>query len=134
MAAAALIFTPALGRMRERVEDALGGRGDPSKAMSECLDRTKSLSVLLWVGGGLVFGVLAAALFMRSPLGPPTSSSPRSSPRSSPWSGATRWASIASPTAAAEAGQRVHYTGSELSLGKKIAIVFIGSLTISWPR
>ena len=29
------------------------------------------------------------------------------------------------------AGQRVHYAGRELSLGKKIAIVFIGSFTIS---
>jgi methyl-accepting chemotaxis protein len=33
--------------------------------------------------------------------------------------------------AAAAAGMRVHYTGRELSLGKKIAVVFIGSLTIS---
>jgi hypothetical protein len=37
-------------------------------------------------------------------------------------------------TEAAAEGRRVHYAGRELSLGKKIAIVFIGSLTISWPR
>jgi hypothetical protein len=88
-------FTLGVRPQAQAVEDALAGKGDPSRAMSECLDRTKSLSLMLWGGGGLIFAIIAALLFMRSMLGVAYSSWPRSSPRSSPWFGATRWASTA---------------------------------------
>jgi methyl-accepting chemotaxis protein len=126
-----LVFIAGVKPYAERVEDALAGRGDLSKSMSECLDRTKSLSLLLWFGGGIIFGVLAAVLFMRSALGATyfVIAALISAFVSVVWGYAMGKHRLTS--AAAEAGQRVHYTGSELSLGKKIAIVFIGSFTIS---
>ncbi|HEX2061570.1 MAG TPA: methyl-accepting chemotaxis protein, partial [Thermoanaerobaculia bacterium] len=113
----------------EKVEDALNGNGDLSEAMSACLERTKAVSALLWFAGGAVFAVIAAMIFLPSALG-------------------FAYFFVAAMIAAfvsvvwgyamgkhrlteAAGERRVHYTGGELSLGKKIAIVFIGSLTIS---
>jgi methyl-accepting chemotaxis protein len=124
-----LLFTAGVRPQAEAVERALEGRGDLSRAMSECLDRTKVLSVILWVGGGALFALIAAAIFLPSPLG-------------------VTYFLVAAMIAAfvsvvwgyamgkhrlneAAGDQRVHYTGHGLSLGKKIALVFIGSLTIS---
>jgi methyl-accepting chemotaxis protein len=123
------IFAFAVRPYAEAVEQALAGRGDLSRAMSACLDRTKLLSVILWVGGGALFALIAAAVFLPSPLG-------------------FAYFLVAALIAAfvsvvwgyamgkhrlteAAAGKRVHYVGRPLSLGKKIALVFIGSLTIS---
>jgi len=124
-----VIFTIGVRPYAKAVEDALEGHGDLSMAMSACLDRTKTLSLVLWAGGGLLFALIAAVLFMPSFLG-------------------FAYFAVAALIAAfvsivwgyamgkhrlmeATEGKRVHYTGSELSLGKKIALVFIGSLTIS---
>jgi len=124
-----VVFTLGVKPYAEAVEEALDGRGDLSMAMSACLDRTKTLSLILWAGGGMVFALIAAVLFMPSFLG-------------------FAYFAVAALIAAfvsivwgyamgkhrlmeATEGKRVHYTGSELSLGKKIAVVFIGSLTIS---
>jgi methyl-accepting chemotaxis protein len=124
-----VLFTLGVRPQAEAVERALEGRGDLSRAMSQCLDRTKILSVLLWVGGGALFALIAAAIFLPSFLG-------------------VAYFLVAAMIAAfvsvvwgyamgkhrlteAAAEQRVHYTGHGLSLGKKIALVFIGSLTIS---
>ena len=124
-----VLFTLGVRPQVEAVERALEGRGDLSRAMSEALDRTKILSVILWVGGGALFALIAAAIFLPSPLG-------------------VAYFLVAALIAAfvsvvwgyamgkhrlneAAGDQRVHYTGHGLSLGKKIALVFIGSLTIS---
>ena len=97
--------------------------------MSACLDRTKGVSVILWLGGGLVFGIVAATTLMPSALG-------------------FAYFLIAALIAAfvsvvwgyamgkhrlveAAAGRGIHYTGRGISLGRKIALVFIGSLTVS---
>src|SRR6266851_1845678 len=53
----------------EAVEQAVAGQGDVSKTMSRCLDRTKSLSAMLWLGGGLLFAIMATLTVMRSGLG-----------------------------------------------------------------
>ena len=124
-------FTFGVRGYAEAVETALEGKGDPSSAMSACLDRTKSLSFLLWGVGGLVFAIIAASLFMRSALGLAyfVVAVLISAFVSVVWGYAMGKHRLTE--AAAAAGLRVHYTGHELSLGKKIAIVFIGSLTIS---
>jgi methyl-accepting chemotaxis protein len=124
-------FTLGVRRYAEAVETALEGKGDPSSAMTACLDRTKSLSIWLWVVGGLGFAIIAAALFMRSWLGLAyfVVAALISAFVSVVWGYAMGKHRLTE--AAAAAGLRVHYTGRELSLGKKIAIVFIGSLTIS---
>jgi methyl-accepting chemotaxis protein len=126
-----VLFTVVVRPYAESVERALGGKGDLSRAMSECLDRTKSLSVFLWAGGGIGFAVIAAALFMRSALGFAyfVVAALVSAFVSVVWGYAMGKYQLSE--AATAAGLRVHYTGRELSLGKKIAVVFIGSLTIS---
>jgi methyl-accepting chemotaxis protein len=99
--------------------------------MSDCLDRTKWLSVVLWAGGGVVFALIAAALLMRSILGVAyfLVAALISAFVSIVWGYAMGKHRLTE--AAAQAGLRVHYTGRELSFAKKIALVFIGSLTIS---
>jgi methyl-accepting chemotaxis protein len=124
-----VIFTFSVRPYAEAVEEALAGRGDVSKAMSACLIRTTNVSIALWVGGGALFAVIAALLFMRSALG-------------------LAYFLVAALIAAfpsvvwgyamgkhrlrqAAGDARVHYEGREISLGKKIAAVFIGAFTIS---
>jgi methyl-accepting chemotaxis protein len=126
-----VVFTLGVRSQAQAVEDALAGRGDLSKAMSDCLDRTKSLSILLWVVGGVVFALIASALFMRSMLGVAyfVVAALISAFVSVVWGYAMGKHRLTE--AAAQARQRVHYVGNELSLGKKIALVFIGCLTIS---
>jgi methyl-accepting chemotaxis protein len=126
-----VLFTLGVKPQAEAVEAALAGKGDLSKAMSECLDRTKQLSLLLWLVGGVIFALAAAALFMRSALGLAyfVVAALISAFVSIVWGYAMGKHRL--NEAASDAGQRVHYTGRELSLGKKIALVFIGSLTIS---
>lgn len=126
-----LIFTTAVRQHALAVERALEGRGDASDAMSACLDRTKNVSVLLWFLGGIGFALIASALFMRTASGLAyfLVAALISAFVSVVWGYAMGKHRLSE--AASEAGIRVHYTGSGLSLGKKIAIVFIGSLTIS---
>src|SRR5688572_12820753 len=122
-----VLFTYSVRPQAQEVEAALAGKGDPSRAMSECLDRTKSVSVMLWAGGGMLFAVIAAVLFMRSALGLAyfVVAALISAFVSVVW-GYAMGKHLLSEAATA-AGVRVHYTGRELSLGKKIAVVFIGS-------
>ncbi|MDP9190161.1 MAG: methyl-accepting chemotaxis protein [Acidobacteriota bacterium] len=124
-------FTFGVRRQAEAVEEALAGKGDASTALSACLDRTKSLSILLWVVGGIAFALVAASLFMRSALGFAyfVVAALISAFVSVVWGYAMGKHRLTE--AAAATGLRVHYTGNELTLGKKIAVVFIGSLTIS---
>ncbi|MFL6246933.1 MAG: methyl-accepting chemotaxis protein [Thermoanaerobaculia bacterium] len=126
-----VLFTYAVRPQAQAVEEVVARKGDPSRAMSECLDRTKSLSVMLWVVGGVIFAVVASSLFMRSALGLAyfIVAALISAFVSVVWGYAMGKHLLSA--AAADAGLRAHYTGHELSLGKKIAVVFIGSLTIS---
>ncbi|HUP62468.1 MAG TPA: methyl-accepting chemotaxis protein [Thermoanaerobaculia bacterium] len=124
-----ILFTLGVKPQLDAVEDALAQRGDLSRAMSACLERTTNLSLLLWVGGGLLFALAATLLFMRTALGLAyflVAAAIAAFP-------AVVWGYAMGKhrllDAASEA--RVHYIGRELSLGKKIAIVFIGAFTIS---
>src|SRR5688500_6747747 len=128
-AAGCVVFTMMIKPLADAVAEAVTGRGDLSQAMSACLDKTKNLSVLLWGGGGILFAVVAAALFMPTPLGFAyflVASLIAAFP-------AIVWGYAMGKHRLLEAAgtARVHYTGRGLSLGTKIAAVFIGSLTIS---
>ena len=59
-----VIFTIGVRPYAKAVEDALEGHGDLSMAMSACLDRTKTLSLVLWAGGGLLFALIGAVLLL----------------------------------------------------------------------
>jgi methyl-accepting chemotaxis protein len=123
------LFTMRVSPHTRRVEEALAGDGDLSRAMSDCLEETKKLSLILWGGGGVAFAAIAAAILMRTPIGFATFliAALMAGFISIVWG----YAMGKHRLVEAAAGRRVHYEGSELSLGKKIAIVFIGSLTIS---
>jgi methyl-accepting chemotaxis protein len=124
-----VVFAAGVRRHAEAVEDALQGRGDLSAAMTECLDRTKKLSMILWVGGGIVFAAIAALLFMPSLLGFAyfLVAAQISAFISIVWGYAMGKHRLLEATE----GKRVHYVGDELTLGKKIALVFIGSFVLS---
>ena len=121
----AMVMRPLL----DRVESALDGRGDLSAAMSNVLDRTKFLSIALWGGGGVVFALIGALLFHRSPLGFGyfLTAALIAAFVSIVWG----YAMGKHRLVTAAAGHRVHYTGRPISLGKKIALIFIGSFVIS---
>src|SRR6266852_3287790 len=112
------------------VEAALEGQGDLSAALSDCLVATRRQTVAMWTIGGLAFAVFGTLLIMRSALG------------FAYFSVAAVICGFASVTWAYAAGKyllaqiaagrpNVRYTGPELSLGRKIAIVFIGSFIVS---
>ena len=124
-----VIFTISVRPYAESVEEAADGRGDVSKAMSACLIRTTNVSIGLWFGGGALFAIVAALLFMRNALGLAyflVAALIAAFP-SVVWGYAMGKHRLLQ--AAGEA--RVHYEGRELSLGKKIAVVFIGAFMIS---
>ena len=124
-----VLFTMRIGPRAGAVEEALDGEGDLSKAMSECLDETKKLSVILWGGGGALFAAIASLILMRTAIGFATFlvAALIAAFISIVWG----YAMGKHLLHEAAAGRRVEYAGSELTLGRKIAIVFIGSLTIS---
>jgi methyl-accepting chemotaxis protein len=121
-----MLITPQLAE----VESALAGRGDLSRAMSEALDRTTRMAVLLWAGGAIVFAVLGTLLVMRSGLGfsyflvaALISAFP-----------SIAWGYAASKHLLMDVtprGTPIRYTGREIALGRKIAVVFIGSLVVA---
>src|SRR5205085_10424390 len=62
--AGAFVFYIFISPHIEAVEEAAGNRGDLSRAMSDCLDATKRVSLQLWLGGGLLFAILGTLLVM----------------------------------------------------------------------
>jgi methyl-accepting chemotaxis protein len=124
-----IAFTVALAPYARRVEEALQGRGDLSAAMSECLDRTKMLSVVLWGGGGVLFAAIASLLLMRDLIG--FASFLVGALMAGFISVVWGYAMGKYRLVQAAKGKPIRYTGRGLPLGRKIAIVFIGSLTIS---
>jgi methyl-accepting chemotaxis protein len=124
-----VVFITGVRPAAAAVEDALAGNGDLSAAMTACLQRTKMVSFFLWVLGGVGFALIAAMLLMPSPLGFAyfLVAGMISAFVSIVWG----YAMGKHRLLEAAEGRRVHYTGNELSLGKKIAIVFIGSFVLS---
>ncbi|HEX7152167.1 MAG TPA: methyl-accepting chemotaxis protein [Thermoanaerobaculia bacterium] len=126
------IFTRGVKPYAEAVEHALETKSDLSEPMSACLDRTKMLSILLWSSGGLIYAVAGTLAFMPTMLGFSyflVAALIGSFP-SIVWGYAMGKHQLR--RAAEESGaESLHYQGRQLSLGRKIAIVFIGSFIVS---
>lgn len=114
----------------EAVEQAVAGQGDVSTAMSRCLDRTKSFSAMLWLGGGLLFAIVATLTVMRSGLGFAyflVAALIAAFPAVA-WSYAAGKHQLIAYTN--DVPQR-QYIGREFSLGIKVAVMFIGTFIVA---
>jgi methyl-accepting chemotaxis protein len=129
--ATALALNVIVAPCAEEVENAIDGRGDISRAVSDCLHKTTRAATVIWPAAGIVFAVLGTLFFERSALGFtyflvaamvvafPTAA----------WgyaAGKHRLVSLASQHA-----QTLRFVGKHFSLGRKIAVVFMGSLIIA---
>lgn len=128
--AAATALHVVLGPATRAVEDAVRRRADASDVTSACLRKTVGASALLWGTGSILFALLGTLLVMRSFLG------------FSYFLIAALGAGFPSVVWAYAAGKNqlldiasespnLRYTGREMSLGTKIAVVFIGTFLIS---
>ncbi len=125
-AVAALLYGRVLTPYARRVEQAIASGGDASAEMSACLERTVGLSTAVLGIGGIVFAILATLLVMRSVMGLGyfvVAALIATFP-------GIAWAYGAGKKQLARVAHG-RYVGHELSIGQKIAIVFIGSFIIS---
>src|SRR5205085_6530941 len=113
------------------VENALDGRGDISRAVSDCLQRTTRASLVIWPITGLTFAIAGTLLFMRSAMGFAyfiVAALLVAFPSAA-------WTYAAGKHHLVEIGSSraptLRYISTQLSLGRKIAIVFMASLIIA---
>ena len=126
--AAALVIRAGIGPSIEALEAA---KGDAvSKSITSCLERTKSLSIAAWALAGLVVAIAGTMLLLPTPLG------------FGYFLVAALIAAFPAATWSYAAGKHqlqlfaanlphVRYTGDEFRLGRKIAIVFIGTFIVA---
>jgi methyl-accepting chemotaxis protein len=125
-AVSALIYRRVLTPYTRRVEEAVAGGRDASSEMSACFQRTMRLSVAVLGIGGIVFALTATLLVTPSPAGF-TYFFVAALIAAFP---GIAWAYVAGKRQLAIEAQG-RYIGRELSIGRKIGIVFIGSFIIS---
>jgi methyl-accepting chemotaxis protein len=121
-----LVYGQVLAPYTRRIEQAIASGVDASREMSACLMRTTRLSMAVLGIGGIVFAVAATLLVMRSGTG---FSYFIVAALIAVFPGIAWAYAAAKKRLAAEAQGR--YAGGELTIGRKIAIVFIGSFIIS---
>ncbi|HKO57082.1 MAG TPA: HAMP domain-containing methyl-accepting chemotaxis protein [Thermoanaerobaculia bacterium] len=110
------------------LDDLEAAKDDPSSAMSRVLERTKSVTIIAWPIGAALFAILGMLLVMRSGLGFgyfAVAAMIVGFP-------SVAWAYAAGKHRLLERadGTSVRYSGRQLRLGRKIAVVFIGSFLI----
>jgi methyl-accepting chemotaxis protein len=127
----ALALNVVVAPCAKEIEDAIDGRDDISRAISGCLHKTTRAASLIWPAAGVVFAVLGTLFFERSALGFTyflVAAMVVAFP-SAAWgyaAGKHRLVRLASQHA-----QTLRYVGKHFSLGRKIAVVFMGSLVIA---
>ena len=129
-AGAAVFLHLRLKACSDGVVEAVEQRKDPSAAMSACLETTRSASILYWTGAGAAFTLVLTALLFPTPLGLSyfaVAALIAGFP-------ATTWSYFAGKRTLlqyATGSENLHYTGRELTLGRKIAVTFIGCFILS---
>lgn len=112
------------------VGEAQRSGGDLAKPMSSLLDRAVRSSLLAWTAGGVIFNILGTLLVLRTALGFSyflVASMIVAFPATA-WAYATTKRQMSNVASQAD---KTRYLGRQVSLGKKIAIVFIGSFILS---
>src|SRR6266550_2169321 len=114
----------------ERVEEAVAQKRDVSAAVSECLGRTTTLSIIIWLAGGLLFALLGTLIVMRTGLGFAyflVAALIVAFPSIAWGYGAGKHRLVEFASGADE----LRFVGREFTLGRKIAVVFMGSLLVA---
>ena len=127
----AIVLSLRLTPLADEVDDAVQRGGDASDAASRCLQRTQHLAAVLWGGGSVLYALFGTLLVMRTALGFAyflVSALIAAFP-SVIWAYAIGKHRLVQHTTRAAA---LRYTGSEFPLGRKIAIIFIGTVLISF--
>ena len=127
----AIVLSVRLTPLADEVDDAVQRGGDVSAAASRCLQRTQRLTLLLWGAGGVLYSLIGALLVMRTPLGFAyflVSALIAAFP-SVVWAYAIGKYQLLQHASRAAT---LRYTGDEFPLGRKIAIIFIGTVLISF--
>ena len=132
-AAGVAVFSAAIFPRAAEVEAALTADDNAalSQAMSECLRRAAATAVIFWGLGGLIWAGIATAILLPSSTGLSyfLAAALLIGFLSVVWAYASgKWQLVRHATAA---GKAAEYTGRELSLSRKIAIVFIGSFIVA---
>ncbi len=111
-------------------QESLRGRADVSGAMSRCFSRTATASITFWFGSGLVAAIAGALVIFPSALGFGyfLSASLLVGGVAIPWDYFYAKRSLLD---AAPRDLEISYTGRQLPLGRKIAIVFIGLFIVA---
>ncbi|HXH39596.1 MAG TPA: methyl-accepting chemotaxis protein, partial [Thermoanaerobaculia bacterium] len=127
----AAVIWMGLTPLAEAVEEAVRHSKDASEAATRCLERTELLTLALWGAGSVLFAVVASLIVMPTALGFGyffVSACIGAFP-------SVIWAYAAGKRLLsdhASHGGALRYTGRRFPLGRKIAIVFIGSFLISF--
>jgi methyl-accepting chemotaxis protein len=113
------------------IDDDVRRGKDASEAASRCLERTETLTLIVWGAGSILYAILASLLVMPTILGLGyffVSALIAAFP-------SAIWAYAAGKRLLVEHashGGALRYSGRRIPLGRKIAIVFIGSFLISF--
>jgi methyl-accepting chemotaxis protein len=129
--AGAVALSAGLTKVADEVDDAVRRGADASDPASRCLQRTERLTILLWGAGSILYSLAGMLLVMRTALGFAyflVSALIAAFP-SVVWGYAGGKHLLVQHTARAAA---LRYNGREFPLGRKIAIIFIGTVLISF--
>jgi methyl-accepting chemotaxis protein len=125
-----LIFATLISESTAAVEESATSQHEIATTMSRCFERTRFLSGTLWFSGALLFTILATLFVMRSGLGAAyfaVAALIVAFP-SIAWAYAAGKHQLITATASVP---RRRYIGRRLSLGTKVAVIFIGTFVVS---
>lgn len=119
-----------LRREATKVEEANASQNGVPQALSSCLLRTEIIGLAVWIGGGFVFGLIAAALIMPDWLGVQyfVEGAMITGAAGMAW---TYWGAKRLLTRESLDGKDARYVGRYFSFGVKIGMVFIGLFIVS---
>lgn len=129
-AIAALVYTVTLTTATCDIWEAVQASRDLGEPMSRCLERTREMSFVGYISGGLLFATVATLTVMRTLTGLSyflVAALIATFP-------AIAWTYAAGKqqlVRVASTAARTRFVGREFSVGRKIAVVFIGSFLIS---
>ncbi|MEA2240444.1 MAG: hypothetical protein QOC81_5168 [Thermoanaerobaculia bacterium] len=129
--AGSFVLWKGLAPLADSVDEIVKRGKDASDAASRCLERTETLTMLVWGAGSILYAILAALLVMPTVLGLGyflVSAFIAAFP-SMIWAYAVGKRLLVEH---ASHGGSLRYTGRRFPLGRKIALVFIGSFLISF--